>query len=76
MNRFTTTAALLSVASAVLAAEGNFKLKQAPGVARVQANCVACHSLDGHIELNSKISRPQGLGSGGYEDDEGIRRAR
>ncbi|MET0166181.1 MAG: cytochrome c [Vicinamibacterales bacterium] len=54
MNRFTTTAALLSVASAVLAAEGNFKLKQAPGVAQVQANCVACHSLD-YIELNSRF---------------------
>ena len=49
-----TTAALLIVAGTALAAEGNFKLKQAPGLAQVQANCVACHSLD-YIELNSRF---------------------
>ena len=54
MNKFITTATLLAIASVVLAAEGNFKLKQAPGVEQVQANCVACHSLD-YIELNSRF---------------------
>jgi mono/diheme cytochrome c family protein len=36
------------------AAEDKFKLVQAPGAAQVQANCVACHSLD-YIQLNSRF---------------------
>ena len=59
MNKLMTTAALLTVAGVVIAAEVNFKLKQAPGVAQVQANCVACHSLD-YIELNSRFMDRKG----------------
>ncbi len=59
MNKLMTTAALLTVAGVVIAAEGNFKLKQAPGVEQVQANCVACHSLD-YIELNSRFMDRKG----------------
>jgi len=54
MNKVITTATLLTIAGAVFAAEGNFKLKQAPGVEQVQANCIACHSLD-YIEMNSRF---------------------
>jgi len=35
-----------------LAGEARFKLKEAPGVDKVRANCVACHSLD-YVALNS-----------------------
>ena len=34
-------------------------MKQAPGVEQVQANCVACHSLD-YIELNSRFMDRKG----------------
>jgi mono/diheme cytochrome c family protein len=46
-------AAILAIAcGASFAAESNFKLKPAPGVEQVQANCVACHSTD-YVQLNS-----------------------
>ena len=45
---------LLMVAGSTFAAEDRFKLKEAPGAAQVQANCVACHSLD-YIQLNSRF---------------------
>lgn len=33
-------------AGAVLAGEESVKLKEGPGVDKVRANCVSCHSLD------------------------------
>ena len=39
-------------AAAGFAAEEKFKLKQAPGVAQVQTNCMTCHSLD-YVQMNS-----------------------
>jgi len=47
--------ALLSAAVpvAAAAADENFiRLKQAPGVEQVQANCSVCHSLD-YVQMNS-----------------------
>jgi hypothetical protein len=46
--------ALLSSAVPVVAAadENLIRLKQAPGVEQVQANCSACHSLD-YVQMNS-----------------------
>ena len=44
--------ALAAACGTTLAAEKDFKLKQAPGVDKVQTNCSACHSLD-YIQLNS-----------------------
>jgi hypothetical protein len=43
-------AALL--ATAALADEPDIKLKAAPGLDKVEANCNACHSLD-YIQMNS-----------------------
>jgi hypothetical protein len=44
--------AVALLALPALAGEGKFRLKEAPGVDKVRANCVACHSLD-YIALNS-----------------------
>jgi cytochrome c5 len=47
------TIALLSAALTVAAAsEEPIKLKQAPGVDKVEANCATCHSLD-YVQMNS-----------------------
>ena len=44
---------LSSAVPAVAAADENLiRLKQAPGVEQVQANCSACHSLD-YVQMNS-----------------------
>jgi mono/diheme cytochrome c family protein len=43
---------LFTVSAAVHAAEDSIELKQGPGRALVEANCVACHSLD-YIQMNS-----------------------
>ncbi len=43
---------LAATAVAVYAGEDKVKLKAGAGVDKVQANCVACHSLD-YIPLNS-----------------------
>jgi sulfite dehydrogenase (cytochrome) subunit B len=44
---------LVSAAAPALAQEeAAIKLKQAPGLDRVEANCAACHSLD-YIQMNS-----------------------
>ena len=49
----TLIAAVLALAcSGAFAAEDQYKLKQAPGVDKVQANCSICHSQD-YIQLNS-----------------------
>lgn len=54
MGKILLTAVFLVTAATAIAAEDKFKLKQAPGVAQVQSNCVSCHSLD-YIELNSRF---------------------
>jgi mono/diheme cytochrome c family protein len=43
--------ALLSI-HPVMASEQEIKLKQAPGLDKVEANCGACHSLD-YVPMNS-----------------------
>jgi len=49
----TLIAAILALAcSGALAGEDKYKLKQAPGVDKVQASCSICHSND-YIQLNS-----------------------
>ena len=50
----TFTLALLAAALALPARadESQIKLKQAPGVDKVEGNCAACHSLD-YIQMNS-----------------------
>jgi mono/diheme cytochrome c family protein len=40
------------LAAPALAQEPAVKLKEAPGLDRVEANCAACHSLD-YIQMNS-----------------------
>ncbi len=54
MEKLLLAATFLAVSGTALAAESTFKLRQAPGAAQVQSNCVACHSLD-YIELNSRF---------------------
>ena len=54
MRTLIISAACLLLASVAMAAEDKVKLKDSPGIAQVQANCVACHSLD-YIPLNSKF---------------------
>ena len=46
-------------AGAVLAGEESVKLKEGPGVDKVRANCVSCHSLD-YIALNSPFLDDKG----------------
>jgi len=48
------TIALLAAVLALpaFADETQIKLKQAPGVDKVEGNCAACHSLD-YIQMNS-----------------------
>ena len=49
----TAVAIMLTLALSVApAAEDKYKLKQAPGVDKVRANCSICHSND-YIQLNS-----------------------
>jgi sulfite dehydrogenase (cytochrome) subunit B len=45
------------VATSALADEQVIKLKQAPGVDKVEANCAACHSL-AYIPMNSPFIKP------------------
>ena len=39
--------------------EFSIKLKQAPGVEQVEANCAACHSLD-YVQMNSTFLAASG----------------
>jgi len=50
----TTAIAMLSAVMTAAAAAGEepVKLKQAPGLDKVEANCAACHSLD-YVQMNS-----------------------
>ena len=43
---------LLAASGAVFAGEDSIELKEGAGRALVEANCVACHSLD-YIQMNS-----------------------
>lgn len=52
MNRWITALFCCTVAASALAGEEKVLLKNAPGVDKVRADCVACHSLD-YIPLNS-----------------------
>ena len=52
MRTFVIAAACLLLAASATAGEDKVKLKDAPGLAQVQANCIPCHSLD-YIPLNS-----------------------
>ena len=52
MNRIVIAVMLAAACGSAFAAESKFKLKQAPGVDKVQVNCAVCHSLD-YIQLNS-----------------------
>ena len=45
------------IASPAFAAEQVVKLKQAPGVDKVEANCAACHTL-AYIPMNSPFIKP------------------
>ena len=49
-------------AASAQAGEERIKLKEAPGVDKVRANCVACHSLD-YIPLNSPFLDAKGWGA-------------
>ena len=53
-------ALVAAVAAPALAQEEPaIKLKEAPGLDKVQANCAACHSLD-YIEMNSPFLNAAG----------------
>jgi len=52
MNRILIAAILCLASGLALSAEDKYKLKEAPGVDKVRANCTICHSND-YIELNS-----------------------
>jgi len=41
------------------AREFSIKLKQAPGIEQVEANCAACHSLD-YVQMNSTFLAASG----------------
>jgi sulfite dehydrogenase (cytochrome) subunit B len=47
-----TMVALAACVGAALAQEKRIALKEGPGLAQLQANCAACHSLD-YIVMNS-----------------------
>lgn len=52
-------AAILSFAAPAVADEKPVRLKQAPGLEKVEANCAACHSLD-YIPMNSPFLQAAG----------------
>ena len=52
MRTFTLALLAATFALPALADESQIKLKQAPGVDKVEGNCAACHSLD-YIQMNS-----------------------
>ena len=60
-----TAIALLFAAMTMAAAAGEnpVRLKQAPGLDRVEANCGACHSLD-YVQMNSTF-----LNAAGWDDE-------
>jgi mono/diheme cytochrome c family protein len=52
MRRLTIAILAAVLALPAFADETQIKLKQAPGVDKVEGNCAACHSLD-YIQMNS-----------------------
>jgi mono/diheme cytochrome c family protein len=50
---------ILAVAPAAAAGEADLRLREGPGRALVQANCVMCHSLD-YIQMNSPFLDREG----------------
>lgn len=46
------TVVTVALATSVAAAEKPIRLKQAPGLEKVEANCGGCHSLD-YVPMNS-----------------------
>jgi mono/diheme cytochrome c family protein len=52
MRTFTIALLAAVLALPAFADETQIKLKQAPGVDKVEGNCAACHSLD-YIQMNS-----------------------
>ena len=66
--------ALAVVATTVVAAEQKVDLKAGPGRDKVEANCVACHSLD-YISAELAVHDSAGVGGRSDQDDQGVRRA-
>ena len=54
MRRLTIAILAAVLALPAVADETQIKLKQAPGVDKVESNCAACHSLD-YIQMNSRF---------------------
>jgi hypothetical protein len=52
MRTFTLALLASILALPAFADESQLKLKQAPGLDKVEGNCAACHSLD-YIQMNS-----------------------
>jgi hypothetical protein len=59
MQKFVIVLVAALIASPAFAAEQVIKLKQAPGVDKVEANCAACHTL-AYIPMNSPILNAAG----------------
>ena len=57
MHKFVIALVAALIASPAFAAEQVIKLKQAPGVDKVEANCGACHTL-AYIPMNSPFLKP------------------
>jgi len=59
IQKLTIALVVALAASQAFAAEQVIKLKQAPGVDKVEANCQACHSLS-YIPMNSPFLNAAG----------------
>lgn len=59
MRFFTITLLAALVLAPAAAEESHIELKKAPGVEKVERNCVACHSLD-YVQMNSPFLSPAG----------------
>ena len=59
MRRIAIAAAAALLAGSALAQEQEIKLKQGPGLDKVEANCAACHTL-AYIPMNSPFLDAKG----------------
>ena len=59
MQKFVIALVVALIASQALADEQVIKLKQGPGLDKVEANCAACHSL-AYIPMNSPFLNAAG----------------
>jgi len=59
MQKFVIALVVALIASPALADEQVIKLKQGPGLDKVEANCAACHSL-AYIPMNSPFLNAAG----------------